>query len=102
MLCVTDRHRLASFYSIERHAHLDFDAENALPEQNVSYSIVNEIPSRLARVNHKSIGEFHGLGTCSTKLARNDDFATFGARLHDKAKYTITCSMSIFVNDIAQ
>src|SRR5262245_47391747 len=70
---IIDTRILAQFYNTETHAHFDFDAKNTLPEQNVSYSIINKIASRLARMNHKSIGKFHGLGTCSTKLARNDD-----------------------------
>jgi hypothetical protein len=40
-------------------------------------------------VDHEAVGELHGLGTGSTELARDDNLATLGARLHDEAEDTI-------------
>jgi hypothetical protein len=33
--------------------------------------------------------ELHGLSTLSTQLARDNDLATLGTRLHNKAQHTI-------------
>jgi|SRR5271170_8139363 len=51
---------------------------------------------RLARVNHESVCEFHGLCTSSVKFSKDNNFATLGARFHDKSKYIIT-STKIYV-----
>ena len=55
----------------------------------MSYCVVDEIFSGLTRVDHETIGELHGLRTGSTKLSRDDDFATLGTRLHDESENTV-------------
>ena len=55
-------------------------------------SIVDEFTRRLARVDHETVGEFHGLRTSSTELSRHDDFATLRTRLHDETEDTIACT----------
>ena len=52
-------------------------------------SIIDKVTRWLTRVDHETVGELHGLGTSSTKLARDDNFATLGTRFHDKAEDTI-------------
>lgn len=68
---------------------LDLDTKDTLTEKDVAGGAVDEILSGLTGVNHEAVGELHGLGTSSTELAGNDDLATLGARLHDKAEDTI-------------
>ena len=43
----------------------------------------------LSGVDHESVGELHRLGAGGTKLARDNDLATLGARLHDEAEDTV-------------
>lgn len=50
---------------------------------------VDELLGGLTGVNHEAVGELHGLGTGGTELARDDDLATLGARLHDEAQDTV-------------
>lgn len=68
---------------------LNLDTQDTLTEQDVTGSTVDEVLGGLTRVDHEAIGELHGLGTGSTELARDDDLATLGARLHDEAEDTI-------------
>ena len=69
--------------------HFDLDTKDTLPQHNVPDGVVDELLSRLAGVNHETVGELHGLGTGSAELARYDDLTTLGARLHDEAEDTI-------------
>ena len=55
-------------------------------------SIVDEFTRRLARVDHETVGEFHGLCTSSTEFSRHDNFATLRTRLHDETGDTIACT----------
>lgn len=68
---------------------LDLDTEDTLAEQNVTGGAVDEVLGGLTRVDHEAIGELHGLGTGSTELARDNNLATLGARLHDEAQHTV-------------
>lgn len=68
---------------------LDLDTEHTLAEQDVTGGAVDKVLSGLTGVDHEAVGELHGLGTSSTELARNDDLATLGARLHDEAQDTV-------------
>lgn len=68
---------------------LDLDAENTLLHQNVADGLVNELANGLTGVDHEAVGELHRLGTGSTELARDDDLATLGARLHNEAEDTV-------------
>jgi hypothetical protein len=72
--------------------HLDFDTEDTLPKQYVPDGIVNKVDGGLTGVDHETVGEFHRFSTGSTKLARHDDFATLGTRLHDESEDTIAGS----------
>ena len=51
--------------------------------------VVDELLSGLTGVDHETVGELHGLGTGSTELARDDNLATLGTRLHDETEDTI-------------
>ena len=51
--------------------------------------VVNEVAGGLTGVDHESIGELHRLGTSSTNLSGDDNFAALGAGLHDKAEDTV-------------
>lgn len=68
---------------------LDLDAQDTLAEQDVADSGGDEVAGGLARVDHEAVAELHGLGTSSTELARDDNLATLGARLHDEADNTV-------------
>jgi hypothetical protein len=87
---------------------LDFDTENTLTKEDVASCLVNEITDltlatvrigeyRLARVNHETVGKFHGFGTSSTKFSRDDDFTTLSTRFHNESKDTITSTESAHV-----
>ena len=41
-------------------------------------------------VSGETYSELHGLGTGSTELARDDNLATLGTRLHDESEDTVT------------
>ncbi len=51
--------------------------------------LVNKVLDGLTGVDHEAVGELHRLGTGSTQLARDDDLATLGTRLHDEAEDTV-------------
>ena len=51
--------------------------------------VVDEVNSGLTGVDHETVGELHRLGTGSTELARDDNLATLGTRLHDETEDTI-------------
>ena len=55
----------------------------------MSNGIVYEVAGGLTGVDHEPICELHGLGTGSSKLSRDDHFATLGSRLHDEAEDTV-------------
>jgi hypothetical protein len=55
----------------------------------VTSSGIDEVLCWLTRVDHETVGEFHALGTSSTELARDDNFATLSTALHDETKDTI-------------
>jgi hypothetical protein len=69
---------------------LDLDTKDTLTEEDVTDSSLDEVTSGLTRVNHETIGELHGLGTSSTELTRDNNFATLSTRFHDETKDTIT------------
>lgn len=52
-------------------------------------SIINKVPGRLARVDHESVCELHGLGTSSTELSGYNDLTTLSTRLHNETEDTI-------------
>lgn len=68
---------------------LDLDTQDTLAEQDVTGSTVDEVLGGLTGVDHEAVGELHGLGTSSTELARDDNLATLGTRLHDETEDTI-------------
>ena len=51
--------------------------------------VVDEVNSGLTGVDHETVGELHRLGTGSTELARDDNLATLGTRLHNEAEDTV-------------
>jgi len=68
---------------------LDLNSQDSLTQQDVTSGSVDVIVARITRVDHQTINELHGLGTLTTELSGNDNFATLGARLHDEAEDTI-------------
>ena len=56
--------------------------------------IVDIVIDRLARVDHQAVNKLHRLGTLSTQLARDDDFAALGTGLHDVADNTVAGAAS--------
>jgi hypothetical protein len=53
----------------------------------------------LTRVDHETVGEFHGLGTSCTKFSGDDDFATLGAGFHDETEDTIASTFISIYNE---
>jgi hypothetical protein len=68
---------------------LDLNTEDTLTKKDVTNSGIDEVASGLTRVDHETISELHGLGTSSTELARDNNFAALSTRLHDETKNTI-------------
>ena len=60
-----------------------------MTEHDVPNCIVDEFDGGLTGVDHETVGELHGLGTGSTKLAGDDNLATLGTGLHDETENTI-------------
>ena len=56
---------------------LDLDTEDTLSQHNVTNSAINKITDGLTRVDHETIGKLHRLGTSSTELTRDNDFASY-------------------------
>lgn len=54
--------------------------------------LVDKVFGGLTRVDHETIGEFHGFGTSSTEFTGYDDFATLGAGFHDESEDTVACT----------
>jgi hypothetical protein len=68
---------------------LDLDTKDTLAKKDVTNSSVNEVAGGLTRVDHETVSELHRLGTGSTELARDNNFAALSSRLHNEAKDTI-------------
>lgn len=69
---------------------LNLNAKHTLTQQHMAYSNIDVIVFGLTRVDHPTIDKLHALSTLATELATDNNFASFGARLHDETKYTIT------------
>ena len=74
-------------------AHFNLDTKDTLSQHDVPDGVVDEVLSGLTGVDHETVGELHRLGTGSTELARDDNFATLGARLHNETEDTIASTM---------
>lgn len=72
---------------------LDLDAEDTLTHEDVAGGRVDKVADGLTRVDHEAVGELHRLGTGGTELARDDNLATLGARLHDEAEDTVASAV---------
>ena len=71
--------------------NLHFDSDHTLTELNVTDGLVNEIVLGLSSGDLVSHGVLLGLGTLSTDLTANDDFATDGLSLaHDGAHNVVS------------
>jgi hypothetical protein len=68
---------------------LDLDTQDTLAQKNVAGGAVDELAGGLTRVDHEAVGELHALGSGGTELARDDNLATLGTRLHDEAEDTV-------------
>jgi hypothetical protein len=64
--------------ALESSSHLDLDTQHTLPKENMSDGVVYVITNGLTRVDHETIGEFHGFGTGGTEFTGNNNFATLG------------------------
>ena len=56
--------------------NLDLKSDNTLSEHNVSDGGVDVLSDGVTSVDHKTVSEFHGLGSLTSQLAGDDDFAT--------------------------
>ena len=65
------------------------DTQDSLPQEDVTASGVDVVVAWVTGVDHESVHELHGLGTLTTELAGNNNLATLGSALHDKAQHTI-------------
>merc|ERR1719474_791211 len=52
---------------------------------------VNVVIDWISRMNHQSINKLHSLSSLTSKLATDNNFATFCTTFHEKSKDTITC-----------
>jgi len=48
--------------------------------------LVHKVDGGLARVHHEAVDKLHGLGALAADFARDNDFAAFGAGVHDEAE----------------
>ena len=71
---------------------LDLDAQDTLSQFDVLDGLLYIVVDRVARVNHETVDELHGLGTLTSEFTRHDDLAALGARLHDEAEDTVAGS----------
>jgi len=69
--------------------NLDLKSDNTLSEHNVSDGGVDVLSDGVTSVDHKTVSEFHGLGSLTSQLAGDDDFATLSSRLHDESENTV-------------
>mmetsp|Transcript_19288 Transcript_19288/g.34854 ORF Transcript_19288/g.34854 Transcript_19288/m.34854 type:complete len:330 (-) Transcript_19288:81-1070(-) len=65
------------------------DTNHTLPQGNMTHSHIGVNLGSMTRLDHVSIAEFHGLGTLSSKLSRNDHLATLSGSLHDETHDTV-------------
>ena len=70
-------------------SHFNLDTKDTLTEHDVPDGVVNELDRGLTGVDHETVRELHRLGTRGTELARDDNLATLGTRLHNEAEDTI-------------
>jgi hypothetical protein len=56
--------------------NLDLESDNTLSKHNVSDGGVDVLSDGVTGVDHETVGEFHGLGSLTSQLTRDDDFAT--------------------------
>lgn len=68
----------------------------------MSDGFVDKVTGGLTRVDHEPIGKLHRFGTGGAQLARDDDFATLCARLHNKTEDTIRRTISTKSRDRSQ
>jgi hypothetical protein len=58
----------------------------------VTRSRIDKVLSRLAGVNHETVGELHAFGTSGTEFSRDDNLAALCTALHDESEDTIASS----------
>jgi len=68
---------------------LDLDAEHALAEEDVADGHVDEIPRRLARVDHEAVRKLHRLCTRGPQFARHYNLAALRTGFHDEAEDSV-------------
>merc|ERR1712176_1036761 len=74
---------------VPRQHDLHLDTQNTLPQQHVPAGSVHVVVARVSRVDHEAVHELHGLGPLAPKLARHDNLATLGSRLHDEPEDSV-------------
>jgi len=74
---------------VMRKHNFDLKSDNSLSEEDVSDSGIDVLGDWVSGVDHKSVSEFHGLGSLTSQFTRDDDLTTLGSRLHDEAENTI-------------
>jgi len=72
-----------------RHHDIDADTEDTLLELDVTDSGVYVVFGGGTSLEHVTVLELHGLGTRTTELTSDDNFATLGTVLHDVSEDTV-------------
>lgn len=68
---------------------LHLDTNDTLTEEDVTAGRVHVVTGWLTGVDHETINKLHGLGTLSTELAGDDDFATLCAVFNNETDDTV-------------
>ena len=58
----------------------------------MSDSGIDVLGDWVSGVDHKSVSEFHGLGSLTSQLATDHHLATLGSGLHDEPQHTVAGS----------
>mmetsp|Transcript_34612 Transcript_34612/g.83928 ORF Transcript_34612/g.83928 Transcript_34612/m.83928 type:complete len:223 (-) Transcript_34612:36-704(-) len=70
----------------------DLDSNNTLSHEYVTDGSIRVHLSGMTSLDHVTISKLHALGTLSTKLSSNDNFATLGGSFHDESDNTVASS----------
>ncbi len=65
------------------HHDVDTNSKDSLTHENVAGSRDDVFYNRVTSLDHVSLLELHGLGSLSSQLSRDDDFASLGTSSHD-------------------
>ena len=60
--------------------HFYLKSDNSLSEEDVSDSGIDVLGDWVSGVDHKSVSEFHGLGSLTSQFTRDDDLTTLNEK----------------------